>query len=150
MTTTEKCPDCGEQHRDRCWCLKFPGWKPESGDTKFGHPLPTLMQVLSTDEVRQWGKEALDMLLCLAIIEQDEIPEDPDWMVDARYWAYGVLTEVENIIRHDPVLQEYEAFLTRELRSRKTPDEVELDHIVWDTWTEVCEANVATETFNKE
>ena len=114
MNNETRCQDCGaengEPHRDKCRCLEFPGWTPESGETKYGYPLPTSMQSLSADEVRQWGKKALDVLAQLLEINRGDITEDTDWIIDARCWAESVLGEVEKAIGpHDSVLHEYAA-----------------------------------------
>jgi hypothetical protein len=68
------------------------------------------MQGLTADEVLKWGKAALNTLGCVSKIDADRIPVDLDWMINAKYWALGVLDEVEAVIgTEDSVLLDYAA-----------------------------------------
>lgn len=112
MSTT--CPECGsgigEPHKNECTCREFPGWTPELGRTRYGYPLPPSMQGLSADQVLGWGREALDLLGRLLLTDLGNIPEDTDWMIDARCWADCVLGKVSEVVgSHASALDQYAA-----------------------------------------
>lgn len=112
MKNVSECPVCctsvGVPHLHGCdFAAEFPSWLPEHGLTRSGYPVPNFSSA-SSNQVRHWGKKALDLLAVL--IKREDTPEDTDWLLDARRWTNLVLTEVtENLGTEDAELRAYEA-----------------------------------------
>lgn len=125
MNNVSECPVCGTgvgvPHLHGCdFASEFPGWLPEHGETRFGYPLPPDFGISSANQVRSWGKKALDVLAQSIMCE--EAGDDPDWIIDARRWSEMVLSAVsENIDTEDAELRAYEKKLEDSLAINSQP-----------------------------